>query len=163
MNLYSRNRRKANQFIFNFNHNLKSRTKIMLNINQSQDLFALDAVQDLDNETAATCSGGVGYLFGSDPDVILYKDSNGQGQSMGVNARTGDGVPNIGFINGQGGNSPKTGFNDVTSSIWIKRGVWNFHDDAGYKGQSTGVLRAGFLYNLGANNDRITSLFRVAP
>lgn len=53
----------------------------MFNINnQTQDLFALGAVQDLDNETAATCSGGVGYLNSGDPDVFLYKDANGQGR-----------------------------------------------------------------------------------
>jgi Beta/Gamma crystallin len=135
----------------------------MSNINQTQDLFALDTVQDLDNETAAKCSGGVGYLYGRDPDVILYEHEKGGGKSMSVNAATGDGIPNIGFINGQGAGSHPTGFNDITSSIWIKRGVWIFHDDAGYNGQTTGVLRAGFRYDLGANNDRITSLFRVAP
>jgi len=130
----------------------------MSNINnQTQDLFALDTVQDLDNETAATCSGGVGFLFGPDPDVILHKDPNGQGQPLGVNAATGDGVPNIGLINGQ-----ETTFNDQVSSITIKRGSWNFFGDDNYRGQSTGVLAPG-TYNLGANDDAITSAFRVAP
>jgi hypothetical protein len=134
----------------------------MSNINnQTQDLFAIDAVQDLDNETAATCSGGVGYLYSSDPDVILHKDPNGQGLSIGVNAATGDGVPNIGFADGQGGGFETT-FNDSVSSITIKRGAWQFFDNDNYGGDTTGRLNPG-TYNLGANDDKITSAFRVAP
>ena len=132
----------------------------MSNINQTQDLFALDTVQDLDNETAATCSGGVGYLYGPDPDVILHKDPNLQGQSMGVNARTGDGIPFIGTSDGQGGGFNTT-FNDTVSSITIRRGSWQFFDHAGYRGDTTGRLGPG-TYWLGHNNDRISSVFRVA-
>jgi hypothetical protein len=64
----------------------------MSNINQPQNLFALDTVQDLDNETAATCSGGVGYLGSGDPDVILYRHARFQGDSLNLNAATGDGL-----------------------------------------------------------------------
>jgi len=151
LNLYSKNRRKANKLNFNSNHNLLIKSNIN---NQTQDLFALDTVQDLDNETAATCSGGDGFLNGPDPDVILYKDPNLQGESLGVNAATGDGIPNIG-----------NAFNDQTSSILIKRGVWRFYQDVSY---NQGNPPANFVvlgpgnYNLGANNDNITSLERIA-
>jgi Beta/Gamma crystallin len=130
--------------------------KIMSNINQTQDLLALDTVQELDNETAAKCSGGVGYLFGRDPDLILYEHHNGEGQSIGANAATGDGIPNL---------DPE--FNDRTSSIRILRGVWGFYEHAGYNGWRINgpqfvVLGPGY-YNLEANNDIISSLKRLAP
>ena len=137
----------------------------MSNINQSQNLFALDLVQDLDDKTAATCSGGRGYLYGSDPDVILYQDSNQKGYSLGVNAATGDGISNIGYIL----EPPlfvtffepvnKTNFNDLTSSVTIKRGLWQFYEDENYGGSSS-ILGPG-TYNFKGNNDKITSLKRV--
>lgn len=115
----------------------------------------LSAVKELNDEVAATCSGGVFYKNSGDPDVIFYRDINFGGGELRLNASTGDGDPNIGIDNGR-----VNGFNDQTSSIRILRGSWNFFDDAGFKGQSTGILGPG-NYNLGANNDRITSAFRV--
>jgi hypothetical protein len=127
----------------------------MSNIDQIQDLFVLDTVQDLDNETAATCSGGVAYVNGRDPDVILYQHTDGQGRSMGVNASTGDGIPYVGDA-----------FNDITSSIRILRGVWGFYEHDQYNkwvGSSQSVILGPGYYYLGANNDKITSLKRLAP
>lgn len=121
----------------------------------------LSAVKEINDEVAATCSGGVGYLYGSDPDVILHKDPNLRGQAMGVNAATGDGIPNIGFSNGNGGGLSTT-FNDTVSSITIRRGSWQFFDNAGYRGDTTGRLGPG-TYWLGHMNDKITSALRVAP
>ncbi len=115
----------------------------------------LSTMKELNDEVAATCSGGVFYKNSGDPDVIFYRDINFGGGELRLNASTGDGDPNIGIDNGR-----VNGFNDRTSSIRILRGSWNFFDDAGFKGQSTGILRPG-NYNLGANNDRITSAFRV--
>jgi hypothetical protein len=132
----------------------------MSNINQPQNLFALDTVEDLDNETAATCSGGVAYLYGNNPDVILYKDPGLRGQSIGANASTGDGIRNIGFSDGKGGGFSTT-FNDQVSSIRILRGSWQFFDKAGFRGDTTGRLGPG-TYWLGHMNNKITSLFRVA-
>ncbi|MBN4006228.1 beta/gamma crystallin-related protein [Nostoc sp. LPT] len=120
----------------------------------------LSAVKEINDEVAANCSGGVGYLYSSDPDVILYKDPDGQGLSLNVNAATGDGVPNIGFADGQGGGFETT-FNDTVSSIRILRGSWQFFDNAGYSGDTTGRLEPGVLYNLGFNDDKITSAFRA--
>lgn len=133
----------------------------MSNIN-NKNLFAIDAVQDLDNETAATCSGGVAYLYSGDPDVILHKDPNGQGQSLNANASTGDGISNIGFTSGNGSGGQETTFNDSVSSITILRGTWSFFQNDNYGGDTTGLLGPG-TYNLGHNDDRITSFFRNSP
>ncbi|MEA5625889.1 hypothetical protein [Nostoc sp. UHCC 0251] len=119
----------------------------------------MSAVKEINDEVAATCSGGVGFLYGPDPDVILYKDPNQSGQSIGLNAATGDGIPNIGFADGQGGGFETT-FNDQTSSIRIIRGEWQFFDNAGYSGDTTGRLGPG-NYFLGASDDKITSAFRI--
>mgnify|MGYP003434594727 CR=1 FL=1 len=136
----------------------------MSNINQTQDLFALDTVQDLDNETAATCSGGVFYKNGRDPDVIFFDGtelpkvgtvSHFTGTRLSLNASIGDGDPNIGIHRGR-----VNGFNDKASGIEIKRGRWNFFGDSNFRGQSTGVLGPG-RYELGANNNSITSAQRV--
>lgn len=135
----------------------------MSNINnKTQELFAIDVVQDLDNESAATCSGGEGFFNANlnNADVILYKDRDGQGLPLGINAATNDGLSNIGII--PGSNLEST-FNDTVSSIWVKRGVWDFFQDAHFGGDSTGPLQPGVLYNLGHNNDAITSALRVGP
>ena len=116
----------------------------MSNINQTQNLFALDTVQDLDDETAATCSGGA--------NVILYEHKDAKGDDYRVNTSVGGGVSNLG--------SGLKKFNDKTSSIIINDGFWMFFSDSNYKGQSTGLLGPGY-YNLGANNDKITSFRRV--
>ena len=135
--------------------------------NQHEQLFTeltaeseAPAFEELDNETAAACSGGVAYLYGSNPDVILHKDSNGQGQSIGANASTGDGIRNVGFSDGKGGGFNTT-FNDTVTSITIKRGSWQFFDDSNYGGDTTGRLGPG-SYQLGHMNDKITSFIRVA-
>lgn len=122
----------------------------------TNNLYAIDtAVKELNDEVAATCSGGVFYKGSGNPDVIFYRDINFNGGELRLNASTGDGDPNIGLDKGR-----STGFNDQTSSIRILRGRWNFFADAGFKGQSTGILGPGNYY-LGANNDKITSAFRV--
>ncbi|KAB8332899.1 hypothetical protein SD80_013490 [Scytonema tolypothrichoides VB-61278] len=119
----------------------------------------LSAVKELNDEVAATCSGGEGFLTSpdSDPDVILYKDPDGQGLSIGVNAATGDGVSNIGILPG----GQESTFNDTVSSIKVVRGTWSFFQNQGYGGDNTGPLAPG-LYNLGHNNDAITSALRNA-
>jgi hypothetical protein len=124
------------------------------------------------HETAANYSGGVGRVndAANDPDVILYSEKNGQGNSININAATGDGIPNIGFNDGVSGGG-ETGFNDITSSIVIKRGGWVFYSNNDYndpskqisdqKGvQETEVLEPD-IYNLDANDNRITSLKRI--
>ncbi|MBD2468755.1 beta/gamma crystallin-related protein [Nostoc sp. FACHB-145] len=108
------------------------------------------AVKELNDEVAATCSGGEGSLNGPSPDLYLDADSNYGGAYLGVNAVINDGISYVG-----------DSFNDQTSSIEIYRGTWNFYRDANYQ---------GFLYQIGPgnypvlaadSNDSISSLYRV--
>ncbi|MEH2242816.1 MAG: beta/gamma crystallin-related protein [Nostoc sp.] len=135
----------------------------MSNINNRGDMnkktlaqLSFSAVKELNDEVAATCSGGVHYKGSNDPDVIFYDNLNFTGKSLRLNASISDGDPNIGLNN----KGKVNGFNDQASSIKIIRGRWNFFDDSNFKGQSTGILGPGSYY-LGANNNVITSAFRV--
>ncbi|MEH2001997.1 MAG: beta/gamma crystallin-related protein [Nostoc sp.] len=125
--------------------------------NQTLAQLNLSAVKELNDEVAASCSGG-GGVGGPDPDVILFQDADLQGANLGLNAKTGEGV-DVGLDN-QGHDS---GFNDRTSSIKILRGRWNFFNDANFQGgSSTGILGPGSYSTIGArSNDSITSAFRV--
>jgi hypothetical protein len=119
--------------------------------NQTQNLFALDTVQDLDNETAATCSGGVAYFNGPSPDVILYEHADFKGRSIGVNASTGDGL-NL------------TDANDTVSSAVILRGVWHFYEDVNFNSGGTyGHIQGDKPLDFGGTpvNDTISSIKRV--
>ena len=142
--------------------------------NESHSLSNIEGVQDITQETAANYSGGAGYLNSSDPDVILHKDPNGMGDSLNVNAAIADTLSNIGTNDGNGGGGDN-GFNDQTSSITILRGTWRFYTEANTTtnlptnwfetinaplNQITIPLGPG-RYNLGANNDAITSAERV--
>lgn len=132
---------------------------------QSQSLSNVKGVRDLDPETAANYSGGRGVINHPRwiPDVILYSEKNGKGKSIRINAATDDGIPNVG-----------DGFNDLTSSVWIKRGAWKFYDDTNYNGENSprqssnslakrqSFTRGPGFYNLGANNNRLSSLKRIA-
>ena len=117
--------------------------------NLSHSLSNIEGVRDLNPETAANYSGGRGFRFGPNPDVILYTNPNAKGASLNINAATGDGIPNVG-----------DDFNDRVSSIVVKKGSWRFFEDSNYGGQNTRTLGPGY-YNLGANDDLITSAFRV--
>lgn len=133
----------------------------MSNINQTQDLFALGAMQDLDNESAATCSGGVGYLNSGDPDVILYNNAGFQGASLGLNARTGDGLPNFGTRDGNGGGG-NNGFNDKATSIRVIKGTWEFFGNSNYGGDRLTLGPGSFVENVGSRfNDKFTSARRI--
>ena len=130
---------------------------------QSQSLSNVKGVRDLDPETAANYSGGRGVINHPRwiPDVILYSEKNGKGKSIRINAATDDGIPNVG-----------DGFNDLTSSVWIKRGAWKFYEDSEYNegpdqrgdnfGTEQSFTREPGFYNLGANNNLISSLKRIA-
>lgn len=128
--------------------------------NQFKSLYNIEAVEEISPESAANYTGGKGYLNGKDPDVILHKDPNAKGLTLNVNAAVNDGVSNIGFTNGDGSGLP-TAFNDQTSSITIKRGVWQAFDGTNFRGDTTGSLKPG-TYKLGHMNDKISSLKRIA-
>jgi hypothetical protein len=85
----------------------------MSNINQTQDLFALDTVQDLDNESAAAVSGGVA-------DVILHSGTGQQGRSLETNNK----IANLSNFN----------FNNITSSVAVNSGTWRFYTKPNFKG-----------------------------
>lgn len=126
--------------------------------NQSNPLSNIKFVQDIAHETAANYSGGVGTLNGSDPDVILYTDSGLQGGSLNVNAAIDDGIPNIGFADGQG--FLPIDFNDKVSSVKIIRGNWQFFVDDQFNSPVFDPVPPG-TYNFTEFNDQITSLKRV--
>ncbi|MEH2361747.1 beta/gamma crystallin-related protein [Nostoc sp.] len=112
---------------------------------------AISTIIELNDEDAATCSGGA-YTGSNDPDIILYRDGGfGGGNPLAVNASIGDGVNNVG-----------PDFNDVTSSFVIIRGTWQFYKDENYRGYE-GSYGPGVYSSLpgGIVNDDITSLYRA--
>jgi hypothetical protein len=134
--------------------------------NQSNSLYSIEFVQNISPETSASYSGGAVTVGVAAPqfdsaavgsDIVLYKDSDLQGQSMGLSGQVLEANVGVGeFVNigllPDGGEST---FNDTVSSITVNRGTWQFFTDD--EGGDTGFLAPG-NYNLGANNDRITSL-----
>jgi hypothetical protein len=130
-----------------------------MKVNQFEEILA---IKELDDEVAATCSGGEGYTGSSDPDVILYQDEHfvpgwTGTRSLKVNAKIKDGLSNL------RDHSPN--LNDRTSSFEIKRGLWNFYADKDYKGlynnQPLGPGRYSTLAGTGISNDQLSSLYRV--
>ncbi|MDZ8035903.1 beta/gamma crystallin-related protein [Nostoc sp. DedSLP04] len=119
----------------------------MLNTKQNfNQLDATLAVEELDNEVAATCSGGAALLY--------QNDGFNQGNS-GRRLRFFEGTDNLGIYN----------FNDQTSSIRITGSrSWVFYPDINNQGRPV-TLRPG-EYNLsqlqqrGIRNDTISSLRR---
>lgn len=134
--------------------------------NQSNRLDNINFMQDITPEAAANYSGGGATVGAGAPtfdsnaigaDIIFHKDPNGQGQALGLsggvlaaNGLTGEFV-NIGLLPDGG----ETTFNDTVSSITVNSGTWQFFTDDG--GGDTGFLAPG-RYNLGANDDAITSV-----
>jgi hypothetical protein len=92
----------------------------MSNNQQLQNLFALDLVQDLDNESAAAVSGGK-----TAPDVILHSKENQQGKCLKVNNKIAD--------------LSKYNFDDISSSVAINSGMWRFYTEPNFQGQSIDI------------------------
>jgi hypothetical protein len=117
----------------------------MSNINnKTQDLFALDTVQDLDNESAAAIQGGA-------KAVELFADSDFRTKI--IDADFND--PNL------GDNINRA--NDSTTSIKINRGEWIFYSGSNFRGHSV-TLKQGQYANVGLRlipNDSISSFRRV--
>ncbi|GAA6623674.1 beta/gamma crystallin-related protein [Scytonema sp. NUACC26] len=119
-----------------------------MKVNQFEEI---PAIKELDDELAATCSGGIVRFGGNNPDLILYSDSDSSGRTLRVNASIGDGPNNLRDQN----------FNDVTSSISIIRGTWSFYRDADKK-NFLFTLRPGDQFNVySSQNDLISSLLRI--
>lgn len=112
----------------------------MSNINQTNNLYTIDTVQDLSQESGAAIQGGAA--------VELYNDSNFRRRMVSTNA----GTPNVG-----------NNVNDRTTSIIINQGVWRFYTDTNYRGVSAD-LRPGRYPNIGLGiipNDSISSFRRI--
>lgn len=101
-------------------------------LNTKEYLKQLDATLsliELDDEIAATCSGGARfYTDGDDPDVILYSLKNFRGDSLGINAEKNGGDPNL----DNDGSFRTSGWNNRTSSILVIRGTWDIYQDSGH-------------------------------
>ncbi|WP_019507678.1 beta/gamma crystallin-related protein [Pleurocapsa sp. PCC 7319] len=125
--------------------------------NQSNRLYNINFVQDITPETAANYSGGANFSFDSlaEGEILLYKDPDATGQRLGVSGADIGEVINIGLDS----NGNETTFNDTVSSIVVNEGTWRFYTNVGEG--DTGVLAPGG-YNLGANDDAITSIERIA-
>ncbi|MEN9521562.1 MAG: hypothetical protein RLZZ381_4150 [Cyanobacteriota bacterium] len=111
----------------------------MTNNKYFQNLEAISALNALEDEAAATCSGGT---------PTLYSDANFGGNSFQV---SGDQISNLGF------------FNDATSSLTIDEGTWEFFSDANFQGQRV-VLGPGSYSGItetGFPNDSLSSLRRA--
>jgi hypothetical protein len=124
--------------------------------NQSNSLYSVEFVQDISPETAANYSGGAGLVFDGSGDIVLHKDPDLQGQTLGVVDSVINEEINIGIF----ADGTETTFNDTVSSITVNEGTWQFFTDAGLGG-NTGTLPPG-TYNLGENDDAITSIRRIA-
>jgi len=113
----------------------------MSNINnQTNNLYTIDTVQDLSQESAAAIQGGAA--------VELYDDSNFRKRLVSTNS----GTPNVG-----------NRVNDRVTSIVINQGVWQFFTDSNFRGVSA-TLRPGRYANIGLGiipNDSISSFRRV--
>jgi Beta/Gamma crystallin len=106
--------------------------------NQTKDLNAIAGVNELTNETAATCSGGTG------PDVVLYSGKNLTGRTLKVNNPIKD--------------LRRYHFNNITSSFRVNRGKWNLYTGFHFKGYSTGFLGKGAYNLLGRLNNAVSSI-----
>lgn len=85
--------------------------------NQTQDLFAIDSVQELTSESAAAVSGGAVVKT-----VTLYDGQNFKGKRLGRNNKVAD--------------LSRVGFDNITSSIQVQSGKWRFYDGKNFTGKS---------------------------
>ena len=100
---------------------------------QNEELF-----QELDNEVAATCSGGW---------AILYEHTNFRGRRLRLESSASD-LRNFRF-------------NDITSSIQIREGeTWAFFRDINY--QNLLFTARDGNYSSIPGNDQISSVRRIA-
>jgi Beta/Gamma crystallin len=120
-------------------------TKLHTNQNNFQNLDTIPGIKEVSDEAAATCSGG-------NDAITLFNGGNFNGSSVGVNNDIG--------------NLRDLDFNDKTSSIKIRQGVWQVCEDAGFKGDKArlgpGDYTAWELKNkYGIDSNSISSLNRV--
>jgi hypothetical protein len=109
--------------------------------NSSQDLFAIDAVQDLSHESAAAIGGGA-----TTPDVILYDRPYFQGNSRPIYNAVGD----LG------------NYDNKTSSIKVlSKKAWRFWASDYFKGRAITLNRGNYSQLPREFNNNIESLKSV--
>lgn len=114
----------------------------MSNINnQTQDLFAIDTVQDLSLESAAAVSGGDVVKV-----VTLYSEQNFQGKSLGTNNAIAD--------------LSASRFDNITSSIQVQSGTWRFYTGKNFQGNFIEIGTETGLGRISLDN-KISSLKAV--
>jgi hypothetical protein len=113
--------------------------------------FEAPALQALDDEVAATCSGGYVELYENGPF--------GRGRVLGFSGP-------IGFGDRDLRTTIAGNFNDKTSSIFISAGErWQFFRDINYRGPSVTLGPGSYPVlprDTGFPNDWVSSLRRVA-
>ena len=122
----------------------------MSNINNQTKTFNnIATVQELSDTTAETCSGGAA-------PVTLFEDENLSGDSMDIFGNDRD--LRYGIFQG---------FNDRTSSIYIREGKWELFSNKEYSqgtGSSKNPLGPGIYKtakDFGLANDSLSSIRRV--
>lgn len=127
----------------------------------SPEAATVPATIELNNETADAIQGGaLVYHTPNDPDIILYEHANGGGRWLGVKAlRAGVGDRYVGITRGR-----INIFNDLTSSVKVRRGTWVLYEHANYKGRILGRIRAtrGVHNLISWRNDKVSSIKRIA-
>ncbi|GAB1541210.1 hypothetical protein NUACC21_38800 [Scytonema sp. NUACC21] len=116
-----------------------------MNNNQHEQLtaeFEVPAFHELDDEVAATCSGGVQrdiYFGGDDPDVILYDSPNllTSGATLHINAKALGGDDNLDNA------AIGSGWNNRTSSIRVIRGEWLIYENGDQKSTPIKITAKG--------------------
>lgn len=111
---------------------------------QSQNLYTIPGVIDLNHETAANYSGGAVTVT----DVTLYSKSNKQGFRFPSNKKIED--------------LTEFGFNDATGSITVSNDkTWRFYEDINFGGKYIDV-EPGQSVNTGDFGAEISS-FKALP
>ncbi|MGL6341881.1 MAG: beta/gamma crystallin-related protein [Waterburya sp.] len=86
--------------------------------NQSNSLYSIECVQDIDHESAAAISGGALEVT----DVTLYSEADLGGFQFGSNKAIED--------------LTEFGFDDATGSITVANDkTWRFYSEAGLQGE----------------------------
>jgi len=98
----------------------------MSNINQTNNLYTIDTVQDLSQESAAAIQGGA--------EIIVYRDADFRGNALKIRGDNANGQYQ--FVGA---------FNNSISSIKVLSGTWQFF---------TNSDRTGLAQTLGPGNYR---------
>ena len=116
--------------------------------NQHEQLFTeltaeseAPAFQELDDEVAATCSGGA---------LVLFEHGDYNQDIKGKNLKVVDSISNLGS------------FSNKTSSFIITEGRWEFYDGANYETRLFTYGPGTYPVIAARNNDKVTSVKRIA-